>query len=245
VPVTAPFRWLSRGWRDLRRTPGASLFHGLAVALGGLAIVAVALRFWQLLPGAVSGFLLVGPILATGLYELSRRLDRGQPATLRHAVSAWLRGTRPLVWVGVVLVLAATIWVLLSALLFALLLKTPVGGVEDAVRQVLSPEGLTLFTVWVGLGGFGAALVFAGTVVSVPLLLDRDHDTLGAVLTSVRAVADNPLPMAVWAVLVMVATVLSLATLMLGFVISIPLIGHATWHAYRDLVDSEGLAPRP
>jgi uncharacterized membrane protein len=244
VPLGAPFGWLARGWRDFVRAPGASLFHGVIVALGGLVIVAVTARFWYLLPGAVSGFLLVGPIVATGLYELSRRLERGERATLAEAAGAWRRGTRPLVWLGLILVLAGTLWVLVSAVLFALFVKAPITGLESVMRHVILSEGSNLFPVWITLGGIGAALVFAVTVVSAPLLLDRDVDMLSALLTSVRAVGENPFAMALWATLIMVATGLSLATFMLGFVVAIPVIGHATWHAYRDVVDASGLPPR-
>ena len=244
VPVTAPLRWLALGWRDFTRAPGASLFHGVLVALGGLAILAVTARFWYLLPGTFSGFLLVGPILATGLYELSRRLERGERATLHDATQAWRRGTRPLVWLGLILVLAGTLWVLVSAVLFALFVKAPITGLESVLRHVILSEGSNLFAVWIALGGIGAALVFAVTVVSAPLLLDRDVDMVSAIVTSVRAVGENPLAMALWATIIMIATGLSAATLMLGFVIAIPVIGHATWHAYRDVVDASGLAPR-
>jgi uncharacterized membrane protein len=244
VPAGAPLRWLALGWRDLARAPGPSLFHGLLVAVGGLAIVGVTARFWYLLPGAVSGFLLVGPIVATGLYELSRRLECGEPARLADAASAWRRGTRPLVWLGLILVLAGTAWVLVSAVLFALFVKAPITGLESVVRHVILSEGSNLFPVWITLGGLGAALVFAITVVSAPLLLDREVDMLSALVTSVRAVGENPVAMALWATLIMIATGLSLATLMLGFVVAIPVIGHATWHAYRDVVDASGLPPR-
>jgi uncharacterized membrane protein len=112
------------------------------------------------------------------------------------------------------------------------------------LRHVILSEGSNLFPVWITLGGIGAALVFAVTVVSAPLLLDRDVDMLSALVTSVRAVGQNPLAMALWATLIMIATGLSVATLMLGFVIAIPVIGHATWHAYRDVVDAAQLPPR-
>jgi uncharacterized membrane protein len=109
---------------------------------------------------------------------------------------------------------------------------------------VILSEGSNLFPVWITLGGIGAALVFAVTVVSAPLLLDRDIDMLSALVTSVRAVGENPIAMAFWATLIMIATGLSLATFMLGFVIAIPVVGHATWHAYRDVVDAAGLPAR-
>jgi uncharacterized membrane protein len=244
VPVTRPFRWLARGWRDFTQVPFCSGYHGLAVALGGLVIGWLAMRYWPLLPGAVSGFLLVGPILATGLYALSRRLAMGERASMTDVKDAWRRGTKPLVWMGLILAIAATAWVLLSAVLVALFVKVPITGLEGFLRYIVLSENSYLFTIWVLAGGLGAALVFAITVVSVPLLLDRDIDMLSAIATSVRAVGDNPVAMALWATIIMIATVLSMATAMLGFVVTIPVIGHATWHAYRDLVDADSLPLR-
>lgn len=244
VPVTRPFAWLAMGWSDFLGAFGPSLFHGCIVAVAGLAIVTLGLRFWYVLPGAVSGFVLVAPILATGLYELSRRIARGERPLLLHAFGAWRRGTRPLVWMGLALAIAGTAWVLVSAVMVALFVKAPITGVEGFVRHVVLSEGSNLFWLWISLGGLGAAFVFAATAVSVPLMLDRDIDTLSAVLTSVRAVGENPLAMALWASIVMALTVAAMATLMLGFVFVIPIAGHATWHAYRELVDADGLPPR-
>jgi uncharacterized membrane protein len=244
VPVLRPFEWLARGGRDVLQVPGPSLLHGLAVALGGWVIVIAAWRYWYLMPGAFSGFLLVGPILATGLYELSRRLTLGEGRPGFGAVyAAWLRGTRPLVWLGLLLVLAGTLWVMLSSVLFALFAGSPVVTLQGFLREVvLSRTGL--FDVWLLLGGVGAAIVFAATAVSAPMLLDRDVDMLSALITSIRACGENPAAMALWAAIIMSLTVLSVATLMLGFVVVVPMIGHATWHAYRDLVDADSLPPR-
>lgn len=244
VPVARPFFWLLLGWRDLIRVPLPSLLHGLAVTLGGWTILAITLRYWYLLPGAFSGFLLVGPILATGLYELSGRLALGERPTLRHVIAAWQRGTRPLVWLGLLLVIAGTMWVLVSAVLFALFVRAPITGVESVLRHIVLSEGSFLFPVWITLGGIGAGLVFAATVVSAPLLLDRDVDMVTALVTSIRAVGENPVAMVLWAVIIMLATGLSLLTLMLGFVVAVPVIGHATWHAYREVVDASGLPRR-
>ncbi|MCU0896114.1 MAG: DUF2189 domain-containing protein [Burkholderiales bacterium] len=244
VPVARPLRWLALGWRDFRQVPICSGYHGLAVALGGLVIVWLAVRYWPLLPGAVSGFLLVGPILATGLYALSRRIEMGGRASMTDVKDAWRRGTKPLVMMGLVLAIAATAWVLLSAVLVALFVQVPITGLEGFLRHIVLSKDSHLFTIWVLAGGLGAALVFAITVVSVPLLLDRDIDMLSAIATSVRAVGENPIAMALWATIIMLATVFSMATAMLGFVVTIPVIGHATWHAYRDVVDAETLPLR-
>lgn len=244
VPIGRPFRWLALGWRDLWRAPAASLFHGVLVTAGGWIILAITLRYWYLLPGAFSGFLLIGPILATGLYELSRLIEIGQRPGMRQVIAAWKRGTRPLVWLGLLLVLAGTAWVLVSSVLFALFVNAPITGLESVVRHIVLSEGSSLFPVWITLGGMGAALVFAATVVSAPLLLDRDIDMISALLASVRAVGENPITMVLWATLIMLATGLAMLTLMLGLILVIPWIGHATWHAYRDLVDANGLPSR-
>jgi uncharacterized membrane protein len=244
VPVSRPWQWLRLGWHDLTRAPWPSLFHGLLVAGGGLAILAVSRDHWPLVSGACSGFVLVGPILATGLYELSRLLARGEQPTLADAITAWRRGTRPLVWLGVLLGVAATLWVLVSAGLFALFVRTPITGPESFLRYAAATQGNFLFLLWLILGGLGSAIVFAATAVSPPLLLGRVIDLRSALLTSVRAVGENPFAMAVWALIIMIATALSMATLMAGFVIAIPVLGHATWHAYRDLVDTSSLPLR-
>jgi uncharacterized membrane protein len=244
VPLARPFHWLRLGWRDYTRTLVAGSLHGLLVFAGAWAILAITLRYWYLLPGAFSGFLLVGPILATGLYELSRRLERGERPGMADALRAWRRGTRPLVWLGLILVLAGTAWVLVSAVLFALFVQAPITSIEDVLRHIVLSQGSNLFPVWITLGGFGAALVFAVTVVSAPLLLDRDVDMPFALMTSVRAVGENPHVMALWATLIMLATGLSLLTFAAGFLVMIPVIGNATWHAYRDVVDASSLPAR-
>jgi len=244
VPLLRPFAWLRLGWEDLQRTPWPSLFHGLLVAAGGLAILAVARGNVPLAAGAMSGFVLVGPILATGLYELSRLQSHGQAPGLGAAVAAWRRGTRPLVWLGLWLGVAGTLWVLLSALLFALFVRTPITGLASFLRYAAASQGNFLFLLWAGVGGLGAAVVFAATAVSPPLLLGRVIDLRSALLTSVRAVGENPGAMALWAGIIMLATALSMATLMAGFIVAIPVLGHATWHAYRELVDASSLPLR-
>lgn len=244
VPIARPFAWLARGWRDFTRTWGAGALHGALVCVGAWIIFFITLRYWYLLPGAFSGFLLIGPIVATGLYELSRQLEQGRRAGLPEVLAAWRRGTRPLVWLGLILALAGTAWVLVSAVLFALFVSAPINSLRDVLQYIVLSEGSNLFPVWIALGGLGAALVFAVTVVSAPMLLDRDVDMVTAVTTSVRAVGHNPFAMVVWATLIMIATGLAMATLGLGFIVAIPVIGNATWHAYRDLVDASALQAR-
>jgi uncharacterized membrane protein len=244
VSIDRPLRWLLLGWRDFTHVMFASALHGLIFALFGLALLAFAWGRFYLLSGAFSGFLLVAPVLVTGLYELSRLLARGERPGLREVFAAWRRGTRPLVWFGLILMLAGTLWVLLSSVLIALFVKVPIGDLESFVRNVvLSPDSY-LFEAWLLLGGLLAALTFAATVVSAPLMLDRDVDLITAVLTSVNAVSANPLAMAIWATIIMFATALGMATMLIGLVLVIPVLGHASWHAYVDLVDASALPAR-
>jgi uncharacterized membrane protein len=132
-----------------------------------------------------------------------------------------------------------------SASLITSLAPTPVRNPQDFVRVVLLADQGYLFETWLALGGLLAAPVFASSVVAIPLLLDREIGVLAAVFTSWRVVMDNPLSMALWAGLIMALTLLGMATLMLGLVAVVPWIAHASWHAYRDLVDTSGLAERP
>jgi uncharacterized membrane protein len=245
APLTLahPWRWLARGARDLLRAPWPGLSHGLTLALFGLFVFGLLHdRFWAL-AGAFSGFMLVAPVLATGLYAVSRALEQGRApgaaATMRIAVAAWWpRGAQAqrLMRFGALLALAGTGWVLTSAAFVTGFAPRPVDSPLDFVRHVVLAEHGWVFEGWVLLGGTLAAPVFASSVVAIPLLLDRPVRVLEAVLTSWRVVLANPLPMALWAFLVMALTALGIATALIGLVPIVPWLAHASWHAYRDAV---------
>mgnify|MGYP006416434045 FL=1 len=224
----------------MRQAGAPSLMHGVIVSLVSMSIVAVTLLFWQLLPGAVSGFVLTGPFLATGLYAISQKVEKNEATHFGDIVQAWRHGGRCLLTLGLILVLAATAWVLFSVLMFHFFIDTPIGGPREFLRYVLSQNDQT-FLLWTVLGGLGSALAFAISVVSLPLLIERDVDTRQAIHASVRAVGHNPITMLWWAMTIMVLTGLSFITLMLGFIFLYPLLGHASWHVYRDLIDSSEL----
>ena len=243
IPALRPLGWLARGWSDLMTCPVPGLLHGLALALFGAALIYVARhRFW-LLAGAFTGFLLVAPILATGLYAISRALERKQRADLSVALGAWKPEGRLIVF-GLLLAFAGTGWVMTSASLITTLGQGLIHTPSDFLKRVVLTDQGHLFEIWLAMGAVLAAPVFASTVVALPLLLDRQVGVLGAVFTSWKVVMEHPLPMALWAALIMLLTGLGMATLMLGLVVVVPWLSHASWHAYRDLVDTSGWSER-
>ena len=244
VTPRSPIRWLALGWADFRKAGIPSLLHGVIVAAVSVAIVTITLLYWQLLPGAITGFVLTGPFLATGLYALSERLERGKSATIQDAMNAWKHSSRCLFGFGVLLVLAATAWVIFSVLMFRYFINVTIDNPVDFLRYVLTQNELT-FTLWTILGALGTALAFSITVVSLPLLMERDVNTKLAIRTSIRAVGRNPVTMVWWAMIIMFITGLSFITGMLGFIILYPVLGHASWHVYRDMVDASELPMRP
>ncbi|MCU0969308.1 MAG: DUF2189 domain-containing protein [Rubrivivax sp.] len=240
IPLLRPFGWLARGARDLALSPLPGLMHGLAFAAFAAALLWLARdRFW-LLAGAFSGFLIVAPVLATGLYNVSRAIERGRPAGLGSALAAWRPDDHRLVVFGLLLGLAGTGWVLTSAALITGFAPAPIDKPADFVRVVLLAEQGWLFEAWVLLGGVLAAPVFASSVVAIPLLLDRKVSVMGAVLTSWRVCMEHPAPMALWAALLMGLTLAGMALALVGLVVVVPWLAHASWHAYRDLVDVSG-----
>jgi len=255
VGLMQPMTWLVLAWRDMARSGWISFAHGLAITAFGGAILAVAHhRFW-LLAGALSGFLVVAPVLATSLYALSRALAQRQEANLGVVLKTWLNWQNShlnkwgndywcMVQFGALLALAATGWVITSAAFITLLAPMPVETPMDFMRHVVLANNGWLFELWLALGSLLAAPIFASSVIAMPLLLDRRASLRVAVLTSWQVVVANPLPMAFWAALILGFTLLGLGSLLLGLIFVMPMLGHASWHAYRDLVDASSLPLR-
>jgi uncharacterized membrane protein len=146
---------------------------------------------------------------------------------------------------GILLAFAGTGWVLTSASLITGFSPVPIRNPQDFLQHVVLSEQSVLFEVWLALGGVLAAPVFASSVIALPMLLDRQVGVLTAVFTSWRVVMDNPGPLALWAALIMGLTLLGMATGLLGLIPIVPWLAHASWHAYRDLVNPVGLETRP
>lgn len=242
VDLKSPLRWIALGWQDLRRNPLPGLAHGLLLAVFGWLLLWVARdRFW-LLAGAFSGFLIVAPILATGLYSISKAGQEGTRAGLGTVVALWRSGDGRLVRFGLLLGLAGTGWVLTSAGLITLWAPVPIEKPGDFLQHVFLVPELGLFEVWVLLGALLAAPVYASSVVALPMLVDTSVPVSMAVAQSWRTVANYPGPMVLWAVMIGVLMAAGMLTALVGLVVLVPLVGHASWHAYCDLVGRRGVA---
>lgn len=234
----APLDWLRRGWTDLWRQPAASLFYGLVIAVSGAVILGITARLPYLFAAAITGFLLVAPTLLAGLYELSRRYLAGEPASLVDSMRAWKRNPSALAGFGLISILAGTAWQVASVVIVALFYKGSAMRPLDMIIEVLiNPQHSLMFFTYLTAGGVLAALMFVISVVSMPMLIDRRCGLLCALTTSINTVAANPLPLAFWAFIIMLLTGLGFATALVGLVIVMPWLGHASFHAYRDLVE--------
>ncbi|MBA56468.1 MAG: hypothetical protein CMK89_18615 [Pseudomonadales bacterium] len=249
LTLNAPWQWLQKGWQDFKRAPLIGLLHGVGVSAFGFLLLLIAYdKFW-LLAGAFTGFLAVAPVVAVGLYAVSQALEQDKPATLLLVFRTWWswRG-KPhhdwrLVRFGLLLCLSGTGWVLTSAAFITLFSEHAIHRPEDFLRHVVLARDNHLFEIWWVMGVTLAAPVYASTVVTLPLLLDRKIPILDAVLVSWKVVMQNPLPMALWALLIMGSSLLGLLALA-GSIIVVPVLGHASWHAYRDAVRADHLPPR-
>jgi uncharacterized membrane protein len=233
----AAWQWLAAGWRDMLVEPAGSLAYGFLVFVVSLAVVAGLLAFgWDyiLLP-ALAGFMVVGPLLAVGLYEKSRRIAAGRLVSLSDMVLVHPASGGQILFTGVLLCLLMLLWmraaVILYALFFGLL---PFPGF-DQVSAVLfaTPAGWALLVVGTLVGALFAAFSFAISAFSIPMQLEERVDALTAMGTSMALVWNNLPVMLTWGVIVLVLFLLSLATGLLGLIVVFPLLGHGTWHAYR------------
>jgi uncharacterized membrane protein len=237
VSFTRPLSWLNRGIGDMVYHRGASLAYGeLASMFGGLSLSYERTPYFR--AAAISGFLLVGPIVTAGLCELSRLRERGEEPTFDASLKVLRRHRSALLRFANVLLLCSVAWFLLSSMMLYIALGSVGPSVESTVwGDVLTQLSATQVVAYIGVGGALAGLVFALSVVSVPMIIDRDVDAVTAMRTSLRVtVADLP-AMILWAVMIAALAGFGFVTFLVAMVVIFPLLGHATWFAYRDLVD--------
>lgn len=236
VPLTRPFIWLALGWQDFRDHPMASMAYGALVCIMGMVILMFN-RHPYMIAASLSGFLLFGPIMTAGLCELSRRRDNGQPRDFDSSLQALRHNSEGLLGFARRLLLISVIWFVLSSLLLHFSLGNVAPALIDTIwGDVLSQLSSTQLIAYFGLGAVLSAIVFAISVVSVPMILDLNADANTAIATSLQVCWRDLPAMLLWALLIVMLVAVGFATLLLGLVVVFPLLGHATWYAYRDLV---------
>jgi uncharacterized membrane protein len=230
------------GLRDFQAKPVYGLAFGLFYALGGALIIAClsVLDVTYLAYPLTVGFAMLGPFIASGLYEVSRRREIGAPLSFRVVLTAiWDQRSKELSWMAFVALFVVIIWLYQVRLLLALFLGLrSFSSLGEFITVITTtPEGLVFLAIGHAVGAALCLLAFSLTVVSFPLLVDRDIDFITAIITSVRAVMANPVPMIGWALCVVLLLIIGAMPMFLGLIVVLPILGHATWHLYRRLVE--------
>jgi len=231
VGADAPWRWLRRGWADLRAAPRQSLLFGAITVILSYLVTGATWQFGNLglYLGLVSGFVFVGPLLALTVYALSLQLERGQTVSLRRGLRSTLRSLRSTLFFAVILVVVLLIWARAANTLYVFFPDTA----EPAIGELALFLGSGM-----AVGALFSLVVFVASAFSLPMLIERRADAITAVVTSVNAVMRNKPAMLIWALIIVGCVGIAVATAWLAFLVLMPLLGHATWHAYRETIDA-------
>jgi uncharacterized membrane protein len=227
----APLGWLKLGWQDFRRAPGQSLAYGLVIAALSWVVTAIGMKmgsYWAVLV-LLSGFVFVAPVLALGLYSISRQLGAGMKPSLGRCFGEQRRGLGTAMVFALALLVVFLVWARAGSMLHVFF---PVEAHPDW-RQLAG-----FLAIGSAVGSVFALVTFAFSAFSLPMICDRDADAITAVVTSVNAVLRNKPAMLVWILLIVLLTAVGFATALLGLAITIPLLGYATWHGYRETIDA-------
>ena len=239
-----PIRWLQLGWQDFQRCPRIGLFYGLCFFAMGHALLAVFQNAPAYVLALSAGFLLMGPFLCLGLYDASKAMQtHDHRPSLRASLQAWqpTKGTMG-IFAGVLLILEL-LWGRASLVVFAVTFNT-MPSTEKLLPQLVNPENIGFLITYTIVGGFFAGLIFVTSVISIPMIMDRKTDAVSAGLTRIRACLQNPGVMLIWGAIITLLIGLAMLPVFLGLLVIGPVIGHATWHAYRNIVpmQTEGSA---
>jgi uncharacterized membrane protein len=229
--------WLRRGWDDFRQIKTASIAHGAMITALGAVLLMLGSSHAYLVAAAISGYLLVGPIMTTGLCELSRRRAAGQSVGFDDSLEGMTRNPDGLLYFGVVLAIIAATWFVISGVVLQAALHESAPTMGEALWGGWSDESTRgQLLSYIASGAILAAIVFTLSVVAVPLIIDRHASALDAMWISVKVTFRNLPAMIVWAALIVGLTAIGFAPFLFGMIVIAPLLGHATWHAYRDLI---------
>jgi uncharacterized membrane protein len=230
-----PLRWLGAGWRDFRRAPGIGLFYGACFMVMGWALLKVFEHAPAYTLALSAGFLLMGPFLCLGLYRVSQRLEAGEQPDFGDSLLAWDTRTGQLAIFGFVLLVLEMLWGRATLVIFAVSFD----GMPDfkgSLLALLDPQNLPFILAWAAVGALFAGLIYAVSVVAMPMILHRQTDAITAGLTSLRLVLTQTGVMLCWGALITALVVLALLPWFAGLLVVGPVLGHASWHAYRAAV---------
>ncbi len=232
----APFRWLGSGWRDMRAHFGIALFYGLCFWAMAAVLALVFRSKPEYVISIASGCLLLGPFMAMGLYEVSRRREAGLVPDLASSLTCWDTRLRSVGLLVLVLVVLELIWGRASLVVFAVFFNTGMPSTTGVIQAIFNPQNWEFVAVYLMVGGFFAVLVYAISVISIPMILDRDTDAISAAITSIQVVYENTGVMVLWGFLIALLVAAALLPWGLGLLVVVPWLGHASWHAYRGSV---------
>jgi uncharacterized membrane protein len=241
--LVKPFLWLYKGWQDLLQRPSTSLAYGMTVSLMGAVILLFASNHIYIIAAAISGFMLAGPFVSIGLCEISRQQEHGQSLGFTDSLAALSANSIPLRNFSSTLLIISILWFILSGLVLIIFFGDIAPSIEDSLwGSFLDMVTVQQIFLYILVGGILASIVFVLSVVSIPAIIDGRATAMSAMSLSMQVVAANFLVMIVWAGLIFLLTAIGFLSCLLGMIVIFPLLGHATWHAYRDLVEvkSEG-----
>lgn len=231
-----PFRWLGLGWRDLMAHKGIGLFYGICFFMMALVLAAVLRGKPEYAISIASGCLLVGPFLAMGLYEVSRRREMGMAPELGLSLTCWDSHLPSMSMLVLVLLVLELLWGRASLVVFAVFFNTGMPSTTGVLAAIFNLTNWEFLVVYLLVGGVFAGLVYATSVVSIPMILDRDTDAVSAAITSLQVVIENTFVMLLWGAVLTALVLVALIPLGLGLLVVGPWLGHASWHAYRGSV---------
>lgn len=228
---SAPLRWLRLGWRDIAAAPRLSLAYGTLLSVLGVLIAVLSWRLGllALYLGLASGFVFVGPWLAMGLYSISHQLERGRAPTLRYSLRQGGAHLGDTLVMGICLLIVLLVWARAATIMSVF---------RPSDTFPLWTDLIPYFGIGTVVGAAFSAVVFVVTAFSLPMLLDRRTDAVTAIVTSVNASLRNKPAMLVWGLIIVSSVILGFVTMFLGFIVIMPVLGHATWHAYRETIDA-------
>ena len=236
LQLSDPFRWLQRGASDLMAEKGIALFYGLCFWAMAVVLGLVFRSKPEYAMSIASGCLLIGPFLAMGLYEVSRRRELNIKSELGASLTCWDDHVKSMGMLVLVLIVLELLWGRASLVVFAVFFNTGMPSTTGVIRAIFNPENWEFLLVYLAVGGAFAGLVFSVSVVSIPMILDRDTDAISAAITSLQVVFGNLGVMVLWGLLLTALVVLALLPWGAGLIVVGPLLGHASWHAYRGSV---------